>query len=377
MKILQTIPYFNKASGGPTSCTYQLVKGLVDQGVNCDILTFRPVERDIIATDYFIHYLPDDRKTPLWLSRNFTDEFKRTAKNYDIIHVNTIWTWPPHVSVRLAKQARLPIVISPHGMLYPQALSVSAWKKKLIGGWYVNADLKAADCLHATSEEEARHIRNYGLTNPIAIIPNGLDVSVYPQQRTTRNLKIKFGFTGRLNPIKQVGLLLTAWHRLGTKTENAELVIIGDGDPEYVASLRAYVTQNGMSNVSFTGFLSGSNLREMIRSLDYQILPSKSENFGMVVPEALICGVPVIASQGTPWSALEEFGCGWWIDVSENSLADTITAAMAVNESERSAMGQRGRNLVLERFSSYAIAGQMKELYEWLLNKGEKPSFVI
>lgn len=377
MKILQTIPYFNKASGGPTSCTYQLVKGLVDQGVNCDILTFRPVENDIIATDNFIHYLSDDRKTPLWLSRNFTDEFKRTAKNYDIIHVNTIWTWPSHVPVRLAKKARLPIVISPHGMLYPQALSVSAWKKKLIGGWYVNADLKTADCLHATSEEEARHIRNYGLTNPIAIIPNGLDVSVYPQQRTTRNLKIKFGFTGRLNPIKQVDLLLTAWHRLGTKTENAELVIIGDGDPEYVASLKEYVVQNGMSNVSFTGFLSGLDLREMVRSLDYQILPSKSENFGMVVPEALICGVPVIASQGTPWSVLEERGCGWWIDVSEKSLVETITAAMAVNESERSAMGQRGRDLVLERFSSYAIAGQMKELYEWLLNKGEKPSFVI
>lgn len=377
MKVLQTIPYFNKASGGPTSCTYQLVKGLIENGLNCDILSFLPKEDDILANDDFIHYLADDRKTPLWFSKNLSNELSININCYDLVHINTIWTWPSHIAVTKAKIAGLPIIISPHGMLYPQALKVSSWKKKIIGNWYVNKDLKTANCIHATSEEEAKYIREYGLTNPIAIIPNCLDISKYPQPRTTPNPIRRFGFTGRLNPIKNLDLLLSAWHMLGTQTNNAELVIIGDGEPSYVRYLKNYTEQRQMTNVTFTGFLSGSTLRDTVRSLDFQILPSKSENFGMVVPEALICGVPVIASKGTPWQSLEERECGWWIESTVDSLAETISNAIALTEDTRLKMGKAGRKLVIEKYSSDAVAQQMKKLYGWILNSGDKPSFVI
>lgn len=377
MRILHTIPYFNKASGGPTSCTYQLVKGLVENGTQSEILSFLPAENDILASDDFIHYLPDDRRTPLWLSRNLSDELKRIIHNYDLVHINTIWTWPSHLSVRRAKSAEVPIVISPHGMLYPQALKVSSWKKRFIGRLYVNGDLKVADCLHATSQEEAKHMRDYGLTNPIAVIPNCLDVSKYPHPRTQSNAKRQFGFTGRLNPIKNIDLLLAAWYRLGDKTQDAELRIIGDGERNYVGKLKDYVAQKRMKNVIFTGFLSGERLQNTVQSLDFQILPSKSENFGMVVPEALICGVPVIASKGTPWSVLEERACGWWVDAAVDSLANAIAKAMDTPEEKRIAMGQTGRKLVLEKYSTDAVARQMKALYNWILSSCEKPSFII
>lgn len=377
MKVLHTIPYFNKASGGPTSCTYQLVKGLVENGLNCDILSFRPKEGDILADDDFIHYLADDRKTPLWFSKNLSNELSGNINCYDLVHINTIWTWPSHIAVTRAKVAGLPIIISPHGMLYPQALKVSSWKKKIIANWYVNRDLKTANCIHATSVEEAKHIREYGLTNPIAIIPNCLDVSKYPQPRTTLNPIRRFGFTGRLNPIKNIDILLSAWDLLGTQTKNAELIIIGDGEPSYVRSLKNYTEQRQMTNVRFTGFLSGATLRDTVRSLDFQVLPSKSENFGMVVPEALICGVPVIATKGTPWQSLEERECGWWIEPTADSLAKTISNAIAISEDNRQKMGDAGRKLVIEKYSSDAVAQQMKRLYCWILNSEDKPSFVI
>lgn len=377
MKVLHTIPYFNKASGGPTSCTYQLVKGLVDNGLKCDIITFLPKENDILANNDFIHYLPDDRKTPLWFSQNLSNELSRNIGLYDLVHINTIWTWPSHISVVKAKSLGLPIIISPHGMLYPQALKVSSWKKKIIGNWYVNKDLKMADCIHATSEEEAKYIREYGLTNPIAIIPNCLDIANYPQPRTTLNQIRRIGFTGRLNPIKNIDLLLSAWHTLGDRTKDAELVIIGDGEPSYVRSLKNYTEQRQMSNVTFTGFLSGPTLHDTVRSLDIQILPSKSENFGMVVPEALICEVPVIASKGTPWQILKERECGWWVEPTIDSLADTILGAINLPEDNRRKMGKVGRELVIEKYSSDAVAQQMKQLYRWILNSEDKPSFVI
>ena len=376
MKVLHTIPYFNKASGGPTSCVYQLAKGLVQNDVNCTVLSFLPNEDDILANDSFINYLPDDRHTPLWLSRNMSRKLKDTVSDYDLIHVNTIWTWPSHIPVAEARKKNVPVIISPHGMLYPQALKVSAWKKKISAAWYVNNDLKNAVCLHATSEAEAKHIRNYGLKNPIAIIPNCIDISVYPEPRSEANDHKVFGFTGRLNPIKNIDMLLKAWNELGEKTTDTELVIIGDGDPEYAAQLKAYVADNNMKNVSFTGFLSGDQLHQKVRSLDYLILPSKSENFGMVVPEALICGVPAIASKGTPWKSLEDNNCGWWVDTNVESLKKAMSTCLDQSENERIIMGANGRRHVIDSFSLDAVANQMKQLYNWVLKKGEKPSFV-
>lgn len=376
MKVLQTIPYFNKASGGPTSCVYQLAKGLVENNVDCSVLSFLPKEDDILSRDPFIRYLPDDRRTPLWLSKNMKSELRRSVGDYDLIHVNTIWTWPSHIPVEEAKRKNIPVVISPHGMLYPQALKVSSWKKSITAAWYVNKDLRNAACIHATSEAEAQYIRDYGLKNPIAIIPNCIDVSVYPSPRERANNRKIFGFTGRLNPIKNIDLLLEVWKNLGDKTEGSELVIIGDGNPDYADQLKSFVADNNLDNVVFTGFLSGDVLHEKVRSLDYLILPSKSENFGMVVPEALICGVPVIASKGTPWRSLEDKKCGWWVDANVESLADAIKAAFSQTEEERQVMGTNGRNHVIESFSLEAVASQMIQLYDWILNGGDKPSFV-
>lgn len=377
MNVLHTIPYFNKSSGGPTSCTYNLVKGLNKLGTPTEVLTFQPDKDDIVAFDDYIHYLPDDRKTPLWLSRNFICNLGGTISNYDIIHVNTIWTWPPHIAVREALKRNLPIVLSPHGMLYPQALKVSAWKKKIIGNLFVNNDLKSVSCIHATSQDEARHIRNYGINIPIAVIPNCINMDEYPPQRKMPNKARRFGFIGRLDPIKNIDLLLNAWESLGSETRNAELVLIGDGEPEYVNYLKAIINDNSLKNVRFCGFLSGKELKEAIHSLDYLVLPSKSENFGMVVAEALACGVPAITTKGTPWQSLVDENAGWWVDADIESISNAILVAINLNEKFRLKMGQNGYNLINRKYSASSIAKKMTKLYDWLLGNGNCPDFVI
>lgn len=376
MKILQTIPYFNKASGGPVSCTYQLVKGLNDIGVETDILSFLPAKGDVLAYDEFIKYLPDDRKTPLWLSRNMNERMDDSIDDYDIVHVNTIWTWPSHLPVGKSKKAGKLLVISPHGMLYPQALKVSGWKKKLISSLFLRKDIRKADCIHATSMEEAWHIRDFGVSNPIAVIPNCICVENYPEPRNKSNQKRRFGFVGRLNPIKNIDILIKAWISLGEKTNGCELEIIGGGEPEYEKYLKDIASSNKMHNISFLGFLSGNELHSAVRNLDYQILPSKSENFGMVVPEALICGVPVIASKGTPWEILEKEKCGWWVEPTVESIAEAIDQVIYIPEDARREMGDRGRQMVMDNFSSSAVALKMKHLYLWLLGKASKPNFI-
>lgn len=110
--------------------------------------------------------------------------------------------------------------------------------------------------------------------------------------------------------------------------------------------------------------------------LSYLIVPSDFENFGNIITEAMVHGIPVIASKGTPWQELNMHHCGWWVDNDVDTLAATIREALALSEEERIAMGKRGQQLVKENYSVEMVALKMKELYEWILYGGEKPEFV-
>lgn len=377
MKILHTISGLNISSGGPTSCTYNLIKGLRDEGIEADILTLMPRDDSdkIIADDSFIKALPNDARTPLVYSVNFR-RYLSSHIGYDLYHANGLWTCPTHFTAEIAKKQNKPCVIAPHGMLYPQALQVSAWKKKIVSTVFQRKDLETASCLQATCMAELEHIRAFGLNNPVAVIPNGLVIDDSLEIRKTSNSVRRFAFVGRLNRIKNVDLLLSAWSKLGDKTRNCELLIIGDGDTAYKKELEEFATANKLNNVRFLGFIMGKDLQKLVHSIDFQILPSKSENFGMVVPEALIQGIPVIASKGTPWSDLETFDCGWWVDNDIDTLISTLLIAINLSEQDRLGMGERGRTLVLRHYSIKSVSLRMKQLYEWLVYKNIKPEYV-
>ena len=377
MRILHTISGLNISSGGPTSCTYNLIKGLRDEGIEADILTLMPRDDSdkIIADDSFIKALPNDARTPLVYSSNFR-RYLSSHIGYDLYHANGLWTCPTHFTAEIAKKQNKPCVIAPHGMLYPQALKVSAWKKKIVSAMFQRKDLKGASCLQATCMKELEYIRDFGLNNPVAVIPNGLTIDDSVKIRKTPNAIRRFAFVGRLNRIKNVDSLLTAWSKLGNKTVDCELLIIGDGDAAYRKELEEFAAVKHLHNVRFCGFVAGRNLLDMVHSVDFQILPSKSENFGMVVPEALVQGVPVIASTGTPWSDLATFHCGWWVDNDIDTLADALSLAINLPEQDRQAMGRRGRRLVVEHYSIESVSLKMKQLYEWLENDIKIPEFV-
>ena len=128
--------------------------------------------------------------------------------------------------------------------------------------------------------------------------------------------------------------------------------------------------------MTFTGFLSGEEKEKALKSLSYLVVPSDFENFGNIVTEALVKGIPVIASKGTPWEELNTHRCGWWVDNDVDTLAATIREALNTSEAERIAMGERGKHLIQENYSVEMVAGKLKRLYEWILYRGEKPEFV-
>lgn len=183
------------------------------------------------------------------------------------------------------------------------------------------------------------------------------------------------GFLGRLHPRKKVENLLYALAKLSI-SEKCELVIIGKGDDGYELFLKDETKRLGLSNVTFRGFLSGKEKYEELAKLSCLFVPSDFENFGMIVTEALSVGTPVMASLGTPWDDLNKYNCGWWVDRTPENIADVMSNVINMSSDELFEMGERGKQLVRQKYTDIQIAKQMHSLYEWIIKGGTKPQFI-
>lgn len=374
MEILQTIASFGAHSGGTSTCTYDLLVALHRQGCRVDLMTL--YSDDLMGnSEAWIKVLPNDAVSPYGYSYNINRFLQRT--DYDIYHTNGMWMHCNHQTCQIARQKRKPYIITPHGMLYPQAMTRSAWKKKLLltfGG--VDKDLQNVNCIHCTCKEEMQFFKRLGYNVPTAVIPNPVPIPTFVDELKHERCTKRIGFLGRLHPRKNVEALIKAWHLLGHKVQDAELVIMGKGDTQYEAALKTYVEENCLPNVIFTGFVIGREKFEKLASLTALCVPSDFENFGMIVTEALSVGTPVIASLGTPWEELNTRHCGYWVSNDVETLAQTIERLFSLSAAEILQMGINGKHLVHEKFKDTQVATMMRQLYEWILTGGKKPEFV-
>ena len=374
MKILHTISGLGVSGGGPSQSVFYTVKGLRQQGIDAFVLTYQSAENDsFVSAEPFIIGL--SRPTSQF---GYSSQFRSYLENFkaNLYHAQAIWQYPTYITAKIARKKNKPYIITPRGMLYPQALKKSALKKKVMLALSLRKDLNQAAAVHATCMEEMQHLRSLGVKSPIAVIPNPVNIEIGKSETNRTNDKLRVGYLGRVHPRKNIERLIYAWEKLGEKVNNCELVIVGAGDETYHQFLKDEVKRLSLDNVIFTGFLSGTEKEDAINSLSYLAVPSDFENFGMIVPEALIQGIPVIASKGTPWEELESHNCGWWVDNDTDTLTAAIETALKTPEETRQQMGENGRRLVMENYSVEVVARKMKRLYEWILNGGEKPEFV-
>ena len=181
-------------------------------------------------------------------------------------------------------------------------------------------------------------------------------------------------FLSRIHPVKGLLELVDAWGQV--RPAGWRMVITGPDEGGHRAVVDARVLAQGLAaDFAFIGAVDGAKKTALYRSADLFILPSFSENFGVVVAEALTHGLPVLTTQGTPWQDLPAHGCGWWVPADARSLADALRQATSLTDAERQAMGEQGQDYV-RRYDWQAIARQMLAVYQWILGQGDRPSWV-
>lgn len=243
---------------------------------------------------------------------------------------------------------------------------------------YQRKDLAAASVLVATSEQEAENLRHLGLKKPIATLPNGIVTSPPPPTASANpaNPIRRALFLSRIHPKKGLINLLRAWARV--KPENWELAIAGpDEDGHLKAVLDTARSLRISESVKYIGEIEDSEKWAIYRQAQLFILPTLSENFGVVVPEALSQGIPVITTTAAPWSDLVRYRCGWWVEPTEDHLSLALKEATQVDPIDLADMGRRGIEYA-RRYNWETIAEQMKEVYEYINSRHDKnlPKFI-
>lgn len=318
-----------------------------------------------------------------------TREDRFDPKGVELVHIHGLWDMFLHRSAEQARQMGIPVVWSPHGMLQKWALKNKWWKKLAGLLLYQWRDLHSAAILHATAQSEVDDIRRLGLKNKVVVAPLGVRIPDGDEglcRRSTADGKTLL-FVSRVQRKKGLPNLIEAWSRLPDELcKGWQVRIVGPDQDNHTAELKSQCDRLGLTykdetihctttppdyDFIFTGPKYDSDLVAEYSNADLFVLPTHSENFGSVVIEALAHGVPVITTKEAPWSELEEFKCGWWIDDTVDALVKALKEALSLycttttSDSDWLAqMGERGRALVKERYSWQAVGAAMMKGYE-------------
>lgn len=366
IKVIHYIPTIDKNSGGIGSYIQLLSKEL-GKLADLHIITHK--------SDYMLNI---ENATIHFIEGNLLHFFKMRSQffellniiNPNIVHINCCWYPQCSLVQKWSQEKGYKTILSPHGMLEPWVLEKNHWLKKVPALLlYQKKAIKQAEILIATANTEKQNLINLGYNNNVCIIPNGIIIDGINSKNTWDKKKIIL-FLALLRPNKGAHILIEAIALLKNSLIDWRVIIAGKGDKDYTKYLNKLIQKHKLEKiVSLPGPIFGNEKWDMFRNSDIFVLPTLHENFGIVIAESLLCGTPVITCQGAPWEGLIKNKCGWWIERTPESIANTIKKAINLNENELKSMGIRGREYIIKNFSSNLIAKQMLNMYMQVIYK--------
>jgi glycosyltransferase involved in cell wall biosynthesis len=371
-------PYFAPAHqyGGPPASILGLCKGLLRAGVDVEVVTTTANGRTPLppsspeGTQYegvAVQYVP-----AAFPRRFFGAKIRRplaeAIERADVCHIHGVWNVPEWWASYLARAARVPYVVSPRGMLQPQAMQRGRARKAVAYSLLERRNLSHAALLHATSDQEADALAGLRLGVKVAVVPNGVDLCAAQQAASGYRATLGIGreafvvlFLGRMHRIKRLDLVAGAFAELRATHPSAHLVLAGPDEHGLLPDLQRRLAPHAAA-VHTLGEVSGDVKWALLKDADVMVQSSDSESFGVAVVESLAAGVPVVATKTTPWRELDARDCGFWVEQTAPAIAEALRA-LASNPERRAGMGERAAAFAREAFGWDAVAPAMVRLY--------------
>ena len=390
MKIAHLYPFLGRDKGGIAACLPPMLEALENQNIQCQLLSqLFQGDRDLAAlgldaTAFQLARAPTRDQLGFGFSPQLSALLRRS--DAEIIHSHGLWMWSDCAAARAARAQSKPHVISPHGMLEPWAMANSARKKRAMWRLFQGRALHQARCLHALCEAECAAMRDLGLTNPIAVVPNGVNLADFADLPTTAVFEQAFPvaadrrvllFMARLHPKKGLEPLLCAWQQIASEFPDWLLVIAGPDEGGHRADLETLVAQLELKNaVAFTGMLDGTLKRAALARADAFVLPSFSEGFSIAILEAMACRLPVLLTPGCHFPDAVSCGAALQAEPEVASLRAKLAELLELSPQQRAQMGARGHELIARKYSWESVALAWQQLYLWCARQGDTPAFV-
>lgn len=372
MRVLHVIPSVSERSGGPATAIVPMCRALLARGVEVLLVTTNDgsPKRDagprvatlqdvpaILFPSQFGESFKYSRPLAIWLDTN--------ARQYDVAHIHAVFNHASVAAARACRKASVPYVIRPLGTLDPWSMKQKALRKRIFWSLEGKSMLSGAKAVHYTSQTEQSGTEALLGVNHGKVIPLGIDPA---KPRTIRSSERYVLVLSRLHPKKGLEVLIDAFISLVQDNRCAgwQLVIAGDGPPDYVSSLKRRAAP-AQDRIVFPGWLDGEQKESMLSGASLLALPSYQENFGVCVMEALARAVPVLVSPHVNLAdEIREANAGWIAPVEKLALADAL--AIALNDEAELAKRGRAGKLLSEKYTWERVATDLERLYTEIAN---------
>jgi len=305
----------------------------------------------------------------------FIGTLGQLRREFDLVHIHGLWRYPSLVGGPLLRRLRVPYVLSPHGLLMPEALSRHSLRKSVVYRVAEKATLRGARLLIADGVREAEALSHLVPQLHCSLVPLAVDTDLFrPGEGPARDgiRRRELLTVSRLHPIKRLVELVQAFGRVSSRHSKWDLVIAGpDEDSAYRRRIEVTAASLRIADrVRMVGPLEGDRLVDRYRAAQVFVLASASESAGLTIVEALAVGLPIVATTGTPWKELLEARCGWWVDPEVDALADGLDEAMSMSDEMLVEMGRRARNLAVTTYSFAALRERLSRAYSDAIAQG-------
>jgi glycosyltransferase involved in cell wall biosynthesis len=388
MKILHVIPSVASVRGGPSQAVVEMVKSQRNLGIQSKIITTNDNGKDLlevpvctwleykqVPVQFFPRFSPNiDSIREFAFSRELTVWLWQNVANYDLLHVHAIFSYASTTAMAIARLQNVPYIVRPLGQLCEWSLRQSSHKKQLYLSAIERANLDRGRGIHFTSEQEQQEVSRLNLKAPSFVLPHGIAIPpVIPNARDLlrKHLNIPANepvilFLSRLHSKKGLDYLIPALGQL--VHHRFTFAIAGNGSKEYEMEIEDLLISNGIRDrTHLIGFVEGEIKNIFMQGADLFALTSHSENFAVVVLEALAVGVPVLTTPGVALANLiQKHQLGYVAELHVSAI--TLALERFFNDPQAAMdMGDRARQIVAGKYAWSQIAVQMQQVYTNIL----------